>query len=103
MVELQSRADHLQQENDRLRGRLEGERIENARESSHPTPLVKQKKGKELIRPEGSDAATDDELASGSSLLPDLTPPKNNVEASQGRCPRVVLVGSLAACPVGCG
>ena len=30
MVELQSRADHLQQENDHLRTRLEGERIENA-------------------------------------------------------------------------
>ena len=29
MAELQSRADHLQQENDYLRTRLEGERVEN--------------------------------------------------------------------------
>ena len=29
MAELQSRADHLQQENDRLRTRLEGEQSEN--------------------------------------------------------------------------
>ena len=49
MVKLQSRADHLQQENDRLRARLEGKQIENGRGSGHPAPLVKQNKGKELI------------------------------------------------------
>ena len=81
MVELQSRADHLQQENDRLRARLEGERIENARGSSHPAPPVKQNKGKEPIRPDDNIAATDDELSYGSSPLPDLPPLKNNVEA----------------------
>ena len=50
MVELQSRANHLQQENDRLRTRLEGERSENVRESSRPAPPIKQKKGKEPIQ-----------------------------------------------------
>ena len=81
MAKLQSRADHLQQENDYQRDRLEGERIENARGSSHPTPLVKQNKGKKPIRSEDSDAAADDELSSGSSPFLDLTPPKNNVKA----------------------
>ena len=81
MAELQRRVDLLQQENDRLRARLEGEQIENARGSSHPTPLVKQNKGKEPIWSKDSDATTDDELSSSSSSLSDPTPPKNNVEA----------------------
>ena len=89
MTELQSRADHLQQENDRLRDRLEGEQIENARGSSHPTPLVKQNKGKEPIRPDDNDVAADDELSSNSSPLPYLPPLKNNVEIeSRKRPPR---------------
>ena len=69
MAELQSRADHLQQENDRLRTRLEGERIKNAPGSDHPAPLVKQNKGKEPIGPEVSNATADDELYFGSSSL----------------------------------
>ena len=87
MAELQSRADHLQQENDRIRARLEGEQIENARGSSHPAPPVKQNKGKEPIRPDDSDAATDDELSYGSSPLLDLPPPKNNVEVESKKKP----------------
>ena len=59
----------------------------NARGSSHPTPLVKQNKGKEPIRPEDSDVAADDELSSGSSPFQDLTPPKNNVEAELRKRP----------------
>ena len=31
MADLPSRADHLQQENDRLRARMEGERLESER------------------------------------------------------------------------
>ena len=89
MAELQARADHLQQENDRLRARLESERTENARGSSHPATPVKQNKGKEPIRLDNSDVAADDELSSGSSLLFDLPPPKNNVQAeSRKRPPR---------------
>ena len=42
MAELQSRADHLQQENDSLLAHLEEDRGENARGSSHLAPLVKQ-------------------------------------------------------------
>ena len=89
MAKLQSRADHLHQENDRLRARLEGDRIENARGRIHSTPPVKQNKGKEPIRPDDSDATANDELSSGSSPLPDLPPPKNNREAeSRKRPPR---------------
>ena len=50
---------------------------------------LKKNKGKEPIRPNNSDAVVDDELSSGSSLLPDLPPPKNNEEAeSRKRPPR---------------
>ena len=87
MAELQSLDDHLQQENNYLRARLEGERIENARGSNHPAPLLKQNKGKEPILLEDNDAAADDELSSGSSPLPDMTPPKNNVEAESRKRP----------------
>ena len=89
MAELQGRADHLQQENDCPRARLESERIETTRGNSHPTPQVKQNKGKEPIQPDDNNAATDDELSSGSSPLSDPSPPKNNVEAkSRKRLPR---------------
>ena len=87
MAELQSYVNHLQQENDRLRARLDGERIENAHGSDHPAPPVKQNKGKEPIRPKGSDAATDDELSFDNSPLPDLTPPKNNAEVESRKRP----------------
>ena len=89
MVELRNRADLLQQENDRLRAHLEEDRGENARGSSHPTPPIKQNRGKEPTLPGDSDAIADDELSFGSSPLPDLSPPKNNVEAeSRKRPPR---------------
>ena len=41
MAELRNRADHLQQENDRLRAGLEEDRGENARGSSHPAPSIR--------------------------------------------------------------
>ena len=89
IAELQGRADHLQQENDCLWARLEGKQIKNASASDHPAPLIKQNKGKEPIRLEGSDTTADDELSSGSSPLSDLTPSKNNAESeSRKRPPR---------------
>ena len=89
MAELQNRADHLQQENDRLWAHLEEERGENARGSSHPTPPLRQNRGKEPILPGDSDAVVDDELSSCSSPLLDPSPPKNSVEAeSRKRPPR---------------
>ena len=56
------------------------DRGENARGSNHPAPPIKQNKGKEPILPGDSDAVADDELSFGSSPLPNLPPPKNNVE-----------------------
>ena len=89
MAELRNLVDHLQQENDHLRARLAEDRGENAQGSSHPIPPVKQNRGKEPILPSDNDAAANDELSSGSSLLPDLLPLKNNVEAeSRKRPPR---------------
>ena len=67
--------------------RLEEDRGENARWSSHPEPLVKQNKVKEPILSGDSDAAADDELSSSSSPLLDLPPPKNNVEAESRKRP----------------
>ena len=87
MAELQSRADHLQQKKDRLWACLEEDQGENARGNSHPAPSVNQNKGKEPILPGDSDAAAADELSSGSSPLPDLPPPKNNVEAESRKRP----------------
>ena len=60
MAKLRDRADRLQQENDRLRARLEEDRGENARGSSHPATQIKQNRGKEPILTGDSDATTDD-------------------------------------------
>ena len=87
MAELRNRADHLQQENNCLWACLEEDRGENARESSHPASPVKQNISKEPILQGDSDAAVDDELSFGSSPLPDLSPPKNNVEAESRKRP----------------
>ena len=87
MAELRNHADRLQQENDRLQAHLEEDQGENAQGSSHTAPPIKQKRGKEPILPGDSDATADEELSSGSSLLPDLSPPKNNVEAESRKNP----------------
>ena len=98
MAELQSRVDHLQQENDRLWARLEEDRGENARGSSHPAPPVKQNKGKEPILPGDNDAVADDELSSGSSLLPNLPPPRTMWRLNKKRGPRAVPAFPSVAC-----
>ena len=87
MAELQSRADHLKQENDRLRAHLEEDRGENLRGSNYPAPSVKRDRGKEPILPIDSDAVADDELSSGRSPLPDLSLSKNNMEAESRKRP----------------
>ena len=86
-TELRNRANHLQQENDLLQTRLEEDRGENARRSSHHPPSVKQNKGKEPILRGDSDVGADDELSSDSSPLPDLSPLKNNVEVESRKRP----------------
>ena len=94
---LRNRADRLHQENDHLRARLEEDRGENAKGSSHPAPPVKQNRGKEPILLGNSDATTDDELSSGSSPLPELSPLKNN-RLNQERCPSAVPAIPYVAC-----
>ena len=86
-------------ENDRLRARLEGERIKNTRESIHPAPTVKQNKGKEPIWSDNNDAAVNDKLSFGSSLLLDLPPPKNNVEAESRKRPPLRSSGFVRGVP----
>ena len=81
MAELQSHANHLQKENDRLRARLEEDQGENARGSSPSAPSVNHNKGKPPVLSGDNNAVADDELSFGSSSLPDLPPPKNNVGA----------------------
>ena len=87
MAELRNHFDHLQQENYHLQARLEEDRGENAQGSSHPAPPVKQNSGKEPILPSDSDVAAVDELSSSSSPLPNLSPPKNYVEAESRKRP----------------
>ena len=87
MAKLRNCTDHLQQENDHLQARLEEDRGENARESSHPAPSVKQNKGKEPILPRNSNAAANDELSYGSTPLLNLSPPKNNVAVESRKSP----------------
>ena len=99
MAELQSYADHLHQENDRLRARLEEDHGENVRGSNHPAPPVKQNKGKEPIRSDDSDAVANDELSSGIPPLPNLPPPKNNVEAESRKRPPGCSSRSISGMP----
>ena len=63
MVELLERADHLQQENDCLRIRLESSRPENPKGVTQNEPLARENKGKEPVLPDHSDHQADDELS----------------------------------------
>ena len=100
MVGQQSHADHLQQENDRLRTRLEGERAKNVRGSGHPAPQSNKIKAKSLS---GRKIAM---LQRMTSYLP--TAPRFRIHypkrimwrPSRERGPRNVLAGPLAACLV---
>ena len=62
-------------------------------------PRGKQNKEKEPIQPNGSDTAADDELSSGSTLLPDLPPPKNNVEVESRKRPPHCSSRSVSGMP----
>ena len=87
MVELRKHANRLQQENERLRTRLETNRGENSRGPIHPAPLAQLNKGKEPILMGESDPPADDELSSCSSPLLDRSPPHNNAEAESKKRP----------------
>ena len=87
MVELRERADRLQQENDRLRTRLESSRPENPKGVSQNEPLTQANKGKEPVLLDHSDHQADDELSSDSSPLPRRSPPLSNAEAESRKRP----------------
>ena len=55
MAELQNHTTHLQQENDRLRTRLEADQGENIHGRTRLVPLIQPSKGKEPILPGDSD------------------------------------------------
>ena len=89
MAELLEHMNRLQQENERLRTRLETNRGDNSKGSVHPASQPQPNKGKEPILMGESDPPTDDELSSGGSLLLASSPPQNNAEAeSKKRPPR---------------
>ena len=89
MAELRERENRLQQENDRLRTRLESSRPGNHQGVAQNEPLARVNKGKEPLLLDHSDHQTDDELSSDSSPLPRRSPPPSNAEAeSRKRPPR---------------
>ena len=89
MAELREHANRLQQENKRLRTRLETNRAENPQGAAQHVPPTQTNKGKEPALPNHSDPLADDELSSYSPPLPHRSPPQNNAEAeSRKRPPR---------------
>ena len=89
IAELREHANRLQQENERLRTRLEINRAENPQATAHHVPLTQTNKGKEPALPDHSDPPANDELSSDSSPLPRRSLPQNNAEAeSRKRPPR---------------
>ena len=89
MAELREHVNRLQQENERLRIRLETNQAENLQEAPQHVPPTWTNKGKEPTLLDHSDPPTDDELSSGSSPLLRHSPPRSNAEAeSRKRPPR---------------
>ena len=81
--------NRLQEENERLRIRLEAGRAEQLREPPRLFPSSRLGKGKEPAAPGDIDLPADDELSSGSSSLPHHSPFLNVAEAqSRKRPPR---------------
>ena len=87
MTELCEHANRLQQENERLRPRLETNGVENPQGAAQPIPLTRADKGKRPALPDHSDHLVDDELSSDSSPLPCCSPPHNNVETESNKRP----------------
>ena len=89
MAKLREHANRLQQENERLRARLETNEVENPQGVAQPVTLTLPDKGKGPALLDHNDHPTDDELSSDSSPLPRRSLPQNNVEAeSRKRAPR---------------
>ena len=75
MTELREHANHLQQENEHLRTRLETIRAENPQGAAQHVPLTQTNKGKEPALPDHSDPPANDEFSLDSSPLPCHSPP----------------------------
>ena len=89
VAELREQANQLWEENEHLRTQLEAVRADQSREPSLPLPPSHPDKGKEAAPQDDIDLSIDDELSSGSSPLPRLSPSPNVVEAhSRKRPPR---------------
>ena len=86
---MREHANHLLQENERLRARLETNGVENPQVATQTVPLTRANKGKGPTLPDHSDHPADDEHSLDSSPLPCRPPPQNNGEAeSRKRPPR---------------
>ena len=70
MAELHEHANHLQQENERLRAHLKTNGVENPQGAAQPVPLTWANKGKRPALPDHSDQSADDEFSSDNSPLP---------------------------------
>ena len=88
MAKLHEQTNRLREEMERLRTRLEAGRAEHSREPPRPFPPSRPGKGKEVATSDDIDLPADDELSSGSSLLPRYSPSPNVAEAqSRKRLP----------------
>ena len=70
MIELHEHANHLLQENERPRARLENNGVENPQVAAQPIPLTRADKGKGPALLDHSDHPADDEHSSDNSLFP---------------------------------
>ena len=87
MTELQEHTDYLQQENERLRTRLETNRADNLQGAAQHVTLTRANKGKEPALPDHNDHSADEEFSSHSSPLPRRSPPQSNAEAESRKRP----------------
>ena len=86
MAELRGQTNWLQEENERLRAKLEASRVELSREPPPPFPPSHPGKGKEAALPD-IDLPADDELSFGSSPLMRRSSSPNAAEAHSRKRP----------------
>ena len=86
-AKLREHANRLQQENERLRARLETNGVENPQVAAQPIPLTRADKGKGPALPDHSDHPAYDKHSSDSSPLPHRSSPQNNEEAESRKRP----------------
>ena len=87
MKELQKQAECFQRENDQLWAQIEKSRDlgKDIRDNDRTAYLVALNKGKEPIVPDDINTPTNDELSSGNSPSPSLSPAKNARKSTKTR------------------